>query len=129
MSPTPSAAVTPYNNMPMYGMPQPNTYGQYGFGGYGGFPNQGGAAGGAPGAANPGIPQSAAAGGAGAAMGLGAGMGQAGSDPNAAVVAAQAGQPQWGGADPSSYYSNYWGGYYGQAGQQGTGDVQMQGPQ
>ncbi|KAH9937512.1 uncharacterized protein B0H18DRAFT_971011 [Fomitopsis serialis] len=82
-------AATPYGNMPMYGMPQPNTYGQYGFGAYGGFPNQAGATG-TPGAA-----------------------------------ASSMGSPaQWGGADPNSYYSNYWGGYYGQ---QAQGDPQHQG--
>ena len=121
ISPT-AAPASPYGNMvslilcsrflssahecvqPMYGMPQPNTYGQYGFAGYGGFPNQAAGAGaGAPGAT--GMPQPAAA-----AAGLGlAGAGQQpGADPNAA--AGQAGQAQWAGADPSSYYSNYWGG-------------------
>lgn len=107
LSPTPAAA--PYGNMPMYGMPQPNTYGQYGFNAYGGFPGQGGATG-TPGAAAPGM-GSPVAGAAGMAMGAGAG----GADPNAGAGQAQG---QWGaGTDPSSYYSNYWGGYYGQAGQ------------
>ncbi|GJE85963.1 polyadenylated RNA-binding protein [Phanerochaete sordida] len=107
MSPTPAAA--PYGNMPMYGMPQPNTYGQYGFGAYGG----------APGSAGPGMPSP---GGAAGAIGMGAGQGGAG-DP--AAAAGQAAQGQWAGADPSTYYSNYWGGYYGQqpAGQQ-SGDAQ-----
>jgi hypothetical protein len=95
----------------MYGIPQPNTYGQYGFGGYGGFPSQAAGAAGAPTSANPGMSQAAAAGGGGAGLGLGAGVGQAGGDPNAAA-AGQAGQAQWGGADPSSYYSNYWGGMF-----------------
>lgn len=108
---SPTAGASPYGNMPMYGMPQPNTYGQYGFGAYGA---------GAPGAT--GMPQPAAA-----ATGLGlANAGQPGADPNAA--AGQAGQAQWAGGDPSSYYSNYWGGYYGQQpGQQGGADTQMQG--
>jgi len=115
MSPTPAAA-TPYGNMPMYGMPQPNTYGQYGFGAYGGFPNQAGATGTPGGAASSmGSPVAGAA-----AMGMGAGA--AAADPS--VVAGGAGQAQWGGADPNSYYSNYWGGYYGQ---QAQGDPQHQG--
>jgi len=126
---TPTASATPYGNMPMYGIPQPNTYGQYGFGGYGGFPNQAGGTPGAPGPGSPGMPQPTGAGGAG--LGLTAGAQQPGADPNAAAAAAgQAGQAQWGATDPSSYYSNYWGGYYGQqaAGQPGAPDAQMQGP-
>lgn len=92
----------------MYSMPQPNTYGQYGFGAYGGFPNQTGTPG-APGPGSPGMPQAATAPGNG--LGLTAGAAQPGADPNAAAAAAgQAGQAQWGGADPNSYYSNYWGG-------------------
>ena len=83
----------------MYGMPQPNTYGQYGFGAYGGFPNQAGA--GAPGAAAPGMASPVAP---TAAIGLGSATG-APTDPTAAAA-----QGQWPGADPSSYYSNYWGG-------------------
>ena len=79
----------------MYGMPQPASYGQYaGYNGYAGFPGQGGA--GSPGTASPGMPQ--------AAIGTGA-LGLSGAqqtDPSSA-----AGQAQWG-ADPSSYYSNYW---------------------
>ncbi|KAJ8084265.1 E3 ubiquitin-protein ligase pub1 [Marasmius sp. AFHP31] len=124
ISPT-AAPASPYGNMPMYGMPQPNTYGQYGFGGYGGFPNQAAGAGAAaPGAA--GMPQPATA---GAGLGLANAAQQPGADPNAAA-AGQAGQAQWAGADPSSYYSNYWGGYYGQQapGQQAGGDTQMQAP-
>lgn len=120
---TPTATPAAYGQLPMYGMPQPNTYGQYGFGAYGAFPNQGAAAPGAGGAGSPGM-QPTGAGGPG--LGIGAGAQQPGADPNAAV--SQAGQAQWGGADPSSYYSNYWGGYYGQAGQQAPGDIQMQGP-
>lgn len=119
MTPT-AAAASPYGGMPMYGMPQPNQYGQYGFGAYGAFPGQGAAAPGAAGAGSPGMPQPTGA------AGLGPGAPQA--DPNAAAAAGQAGQATWGGADPSSYYSNYWGGYYGQGGQQAGGDVQMQGP-
>ncbi|EPT04163.1 hypothetical protein FOMPIDRAFT_1027958 [Fomitopsis schrenkii] len=97
MSPAPAAA--PYANMPMYGMPQPNTYGQYGFGGYGGFPNQAGATG-TPGAGATGMGSPVAA---AAAMGMGGGA-------TAADPSASAAQGQWGGADPNSYYSNYWGG-------------------
>lgn len=81
-------------------MPQPNTYGQYGFGTYGGFPNQTPAAG-APGAAAPGMASPVAP---TATMGLGAGQ--------APTDAAQVAQGQWPGADPSSYYSNYWGGEF-----------------
>ncbi|KAK7463805.1 E3 ubiquitin-protein ligase pub1 [Stygiomarasmius scandens] len=115
---SPTAGASPYGNVPMYGMPQPNTYGQYGFGGYGGFPNQAGAAAGATG-----MPQPATG---AAGLGITAGAQQPGADPNAA--AGQATQAQWAGADPNSYYSNYWGGYYGQqATQQAAGDAQMQG--
>lgn len=85
----------------MYGMPQPNSYGQYAFPGFAGFPGQAGAAPGAPGAGSPGMPQANPAGG----LGL-AGAAQPGGDPN---VAGQPGQ-QWAGADPSGYYANYWGG-------------------
>lgn len=116
---SPTAGASPYGNMPMYGMPQPNTFGQYGFGGYGGYPNQAGAAG-AAGAT--GMPQPATG---AAGLGITAGAQQPGADPNAA--AGQATQAQWAGADPSSYYSNYWGGYYGQQAQQAGGDTQMQG--
>jgi nucleolysin TIA-1/TIAR len=111
---SPAPAASPYGNMvsrfgflllesyscvprsqPMYGMPQPNTYGQYGFGAYGGSPATGA----------PGMPSPTAAG-AGVGMAV---AGQPGAaDPTAA--ASQAVQGQWGGADPSSYYSNYWGG-------------------
>lgn len=64
----------------MYGV-QPAAYGQYGYPGYQ-YPGQ---APGTPGAQ---------------------------PDPNAAAAAAagQAGQQQWAGADPTGYYSNYWGG-------------------
>jgi len=93
----------------MYSMPQPNTYGQYGFGGYGGFPNQ--ATAGSPGATAPGMPQPATA---GASAGLGAGQAAPGPDPAAAAAAAAAAgqgpQAQWSGGDPNSYYSNYWSG-------------------
>lgn len=122
---TPTTTTAPYAQLPMYGIPQPNSYGQYGFGAYGGFPNQGASAPGATGPGSPGMPQPAAAGGAG--LGLSTGGQQPGADPNATAIAGQPGQAQWGGADPNSYYSNYWGGYYGQAGQQ-AGDTQMQGP-
>lgn len=110
-----SPTAAPYGNLPMYGMPQPTSYGQYGFGGYAGF----GQAAGTPGAPGPGSP-----GMANATAGGVAGTQQPGADPSAAV--GQAGQAQWGGADPSTYYSNYWGGYYGQP---TAGDAQMQGAQ
>lgn len=123
----------------MYGMPQPNTYGQYGFNAYGGFPNQA-AGGAAAGGAAPGMPQATAGAPTAGVVGGGA------VDPAAAAAAAAAGggQGQWAGADPS-YYSNYWGGksfcslqykvandpdshfaagYYGQPGQQGAVDGQ-----
>lgn len=90
----------------MYGMPQPTAYGQYGFGAYGSYPGQGAAAPGAAGPGSPGMPQAVAAGAAG--LGLNVGAQQPGGDINA--PGAQPGQPQWGAADPNSYYSNYWGG-------------------
>jgi len=122
ISPT-AAAATPYGNMPMYGMPQPSSYGQYGFGGYAGFPGQ---TAGAPGAAgSPGMPQAANAGAPGSSLAVG--TQQLSGDPNS-IGGSQGGQAQWG-SDPNSYYSNYWGGYYGQQpGQPGAGDTQMQGP-
>src|ERR1700722_1789427 len=95
----------------MYGMPQPNTYGQYGFGGYGGFPNQAAGGGtGAPGAGNAAMPQQSAPNNAGGSLGMGGGVGQAGADPNVAAIGGQPSQAQWATADPNSYYSNYWGG-------------------
>ena len=72
----------------MYGVPQPGTYGQYGFGAYPA----------SPGGAAAGMPQAAA--------GAAAGQTAPGADVGAVGQAAQA---QWTG-DPSSYYSNYWGG-------------------
>lgn len=116
---TPTATAPPYGNMPMYGIPQANTYGQYAFGSYPGFPAQGGATAAAP--ASPAIPQSASA--AGAGLGLTAGAQQGPTDPTAAAT--QANQASWASADPSTYYSNYWGGYYSQqaAGQQTAGDA------
>jgi len=117
----PAAAAAPYGNMPMYGIPQPANYGQYGFGGYAGFPGQAAAAPGSTGPGSPGMPQAASQG--GASLGLSVG----GQQPGTETAAAQPGQPQWGATDPN-YYSNYWGGYYGQAAQQQPGDTQMQGP-
>ncbi|KAF8746286.1 hypothetical protein AX14_000081 [Amanita brunnescens Koide BX004] len=116
---SPATTASPYANMPMYGIPQPSSYGQYGFGAYPGFPGQAGGTGGAP--TSPGMPQSAAA--AGAGLGLAAGGQQGATD--ATTAAGQATQAQWANADPNSYYSNYWGGYYSQqaAGQQATGDT------
>ncbi|KAK0465350.1 uncharacterized protein EV420DRAFT_1513965 [Desarmillaria tabescens] len=116
LSPTTSAAA-PYGNMPMYGMPQPASYGQYGFGGYTGFPNQTAGAPGSTVPGSPGMPQPANA--APGALGL-TGAPQPGADPTA-TAAGQGGQAQWGG-DPN-YYSNYWSGYYGQQ----QPDAQMQG--
>ncbi|KAF8633999.1 hypothetical protein AX15_001173 [Amanita polypyramis BW_CC] len=115
---SPATTAAPYGNIPMYGVPQPNTYGQYGFGAYPGFAGQAGATAGAP--TSSGMPQTASAPGAG--LGLTAGQ-QGTTDPVGA--ASQANQAQWASADPNSYYSNYWGGYYSQqtAGQQTTGDA------
>ena len=72
----------------MYGVPQPGTYGQYGFGAY------------------PASPGGAAAGMPPAAAGAAAGQTAPGADVGAVGQPAPA---QWTG-DPSSYYSNYWGG-------------------
>ncbi|KAF8167895.1 polyadenylate-binding protein [Crassisporium funariophilum] len=123
---SPTTAAAPYGNMPMYGMPQQPSYGQYGFGGYAGFPGQAPAAPGSTGPGSPGMSQAANTGVAG--LGLNVGGQQPGADLNAAA-SAQPGQPQWGATDPN-YYSNYWGGYYGQqaATAQPGGDAQMQGP-
>jgi hypothetical protein len=108
----------------MYGMPQPNQYGSYGFGNW---PAGGG---------TPGMPTPQGGDASGAQV-----------DPNAAAAAGQVGQAQWG-SDPNSYYNNYWGGkcnltfclmvcvkpiefaagYYGQqAGQGAAGAQQPQG--
>ncbi|KZT21683.1 hypothetical protein NEOLEDRAFT_1158114 [Neolentinus lepideus HHB14362 ss-1] len=110
---SPVASASPYGSMPMYGMPQPNTYGQYGYSGFG-----------AAGGATPGMP-TPQGGAAGALTGA-----QSPTDPTAAAAAAGA-QGQWpAGADMSSYYSNYWGGYYGQqaaAGQAGAAPGGQQG--
>ncbi|TDL28552.1 hypothetical protein BD410DRAFT_711648 [Rickenella mellea] len=97
-------AAAPYGNVPApYGMPQPNTYGQYGFPAYPGFGTAPGAA------ATPGMPQPATA--AAGAAGAGQLGGAPGADGGAAAAAAAAGQQaQWGGGDVNSYYSNYWGG-------------------
>jgi nucleolysin TIA-1/TIAR len=109
LSPTPSA--TPYGNLPMYGMPQPSSYSQYGFGGY---PS------GASAAGSPGMPQ-AATGASGLAIASAAQQGTADANASATPGAAQ----QWPtGTDANAYYSNYWGGYYGQQGAEG----QPQGP-
>ncbi|KAI0824168.1 hypothetical protein BC628DRAFT_1380106 [Trametes gibbosa] len=113
MSPTPTAA--PYANVPMYSVPQPNAYGQYGFGAYGGFPNQPGGAG-TPGVAAPGMGSPVAP----TAQMIG------GQSPADVAAATQAAQGQWAGADPNSYYSNYWGGYYGQQAPGGVPDTQGQ---
>ena len=77
---------------PVYGMPQPNTYGQYGFGAYATTP---GAAHGMPATAG------SAAGGS-MAMTV---AGQAGAaDPNDdAAAAGQDGQGQWSGEEASRY--------------------------
>ncbi|KAF8649736.1 hypothetical protein AX16_005507 [Volvariella volvacea WC 439] len=104
LSPT---AASPYAGVPMYGMPQPNAYGQYGFAGYGAFPNQPAGTASAPGAASP------------------------GTDLSAGGGTSQAAQNPWAAADPNSYYSNYWGGYYGQQAPapQSNGESQMPPPQ
>ena len=119
---SPSTTASPYGNMvgsdhlcshtysfqfftqPMYRMPQPNTYGQYGFGAYPGFPGQAAGQHGAPGATSPGMPQPATG---GAALGLTGAPQQGVPDPN--TPAGQAGQAQWNSGDPNSYY-NFWGG-------------------
>jgi len=119
---SPSTTASPYGNMvssdhlpshiysfqfcnqPMYGMPQPNTYGQYGFGAYPGFPGQAAGQPGAPGATSPGMPQPTTG---GTALGLTGAPQQGVPDPN--TSAGQAGQAQWSSADPNSYY-NFWGG-------------------
>jgi len=98
-SPNPALGNGTYGNMQMYGMPQANTYNQYGFG-YGGFGQ-------------------ADSTGNSAAMQPGSATGQtgaAGTGQTQPSAAGQAGQAQWG-ADPSAFYGqNYWGGYYGQQG-------------
>lgn len=81
----------------MYGMPQPNTYGQYGFGGYAGFQGAGGT--GTTGT-TPGMPQANPG-----AGGLGNGTQPGTADPNL-----QGPAPQGWPGDNSSYYANYWGG-------------------
>ncbi|KAF8609383.1 polyadenylate-binding protein [Ceratobasidium sp. AG-I] len=110
MSPAPGAAA--YSGMPMYGMPQPNAYAQYGFGGagYGGFPNgQGNVAGGAS------MPQpNPAQAGGGMAIGQGAGDSSMAGQGNQAPG-------QWGASDPNAFYQQqYWGGYYNQQAQPGA---------
>ncbi|KAF8527853.1 hypothetical protein BU17DRAFT_73546 [Hysterangium stoloniferum] len=117
LSPAPAAAVSsPYGGMSLYGMPQPNQYGQYpGFAaGYPGFPATATSPGGnaAPGTTGTvGAPPSAAAG-TPRAGGL-PGQVQPGTDGQGAPA-----QAQW--SDPNAFYTQtYWGGYYGQqAGQQ-----------
>lgn len=95
VSPNPALGNGAYGaNMSMYGLPQSNSYSQYGFG-YQGF-GQGEA---------PGSPSAGASAQTGAASGTNQAQGQSGAT-------GQAGQAQWG-ADPS-FYQNYWGGYYGQ---------------
>ena len=74
----------------MYGMPQSNSYGQYGFG-YQGFGQT----------EAPGSPPTGSSAQAGSASGATQAQGQAGTT-------GQAGQAQWG-TDPS-FYQNYWGG-------------------
>jgi len=106
VSPTPSITGTTspagYGNVPMYGMPQPTTYGQYGFG-YGAS---------TPGGAS--MPQPGATGQPGATSPQQPGAGQGGQ------------QAQWGTADANAAFYNqgYWGGYYGQQGQPGAAGQQ-----
>ncbi|EJD55705.1 RNA-binding domain-containing protein [Auricularia subglabra TFB-10046 SS5] len=100
MSPTSPAGVTPYGNMPLYGMPQPTQYGQYGFSGYGAFP--GAQASGAPAAA--GATGLSPGGTAAAPVAPGA---FAAAAPGADATAAA----QWGSQDPNAFYQQqYWGG-------------------
>lgn len=107
---SPATGAGAYGGVPMYGMPQPNAYAQYGFGGagYGGFPNgQSGV-----GAGMQGTPGQAAAG-----MGLG---GQAVGD-NSMAGQGNTAPGQWGASDPSAFYQQqYWGGYYNQQAQPGS---------
>ncbi|KAB5593847.1 Nucleolysin TIAR [Ceratobasidium theobromae] len=104
-----------YGGVPMYGMPQPNAYAQYGFGGagYGGFPNgQSNVPGVGAGMPQPNPAQ------AGAGMGL---VGQGVGDSSMAAQGNTA-PGQWGASDPSAFYQQqqYWGGYYGQQAQPGS---------
>ncbi|EJT99053.1 hypothetical protein DACRYDRAFT_24132 [Dacryopinax primogenitus] len=118
---SPGGAANPYGNMAMYGM-NPN-YSQYNFAGYPGFPTMPNVPGqqGAPGAGNPG---GAPPGGAPTAD-AGVGNGAAGATSGMNAV----GQATWG-SDPNVFYSQYWGGYYGQPGQQpATGATNGQNPQ
>ena len=108
---SPATGAGAYGGVPMYGMPQPNAYAQYGFGGagYGGFPN--GQTG-----VGAGMPQGTP-GQAGAGMGLG---GQAVGD-NSMAGQGNTAPGQWGASDPSAFYQQqYWGGYYGQQAQPGS---------
>ncbi|KEP54605.1 putative nuclear and cytoplasmic polyadenylated RNA-binding protein pub1 [Rhizoctonia solani 123E] len=103
-----AAGAGAYGGVPMYGMPQPNAYPQYGFGGagYGGFAN--GQASVGAGMPQPNPAQSAA-------MGMGAqDAGAMGAQGNSAAAA-------WGG-DPGAFYQQqqYWGGYYNQQAQPGS---------
>ena len=75
----------------MYGMPQPNTYGQYGFGAYSG----------APATTAPGMPSPPAA-----TTSIGMAPAPSAADPAAAT--SQVTANQWGGTDPSYY--PYWNG-------------------
>ncbi|KAG8715306.1 hypothetical protein FRC11_004712 [Ceratobasidium sp. 423] len=97
---TPTAGAGAYGGVPMYGMPQPNAYAQYGFGGagYGGFANGQGSVG-------AGMPQPNPAQ-AGAPMGMG------GQDAGAMGGAGNSAAGQWGASDPSAFYQQqqYWGG-------------------
>ncbi|CEL58230.1 Nucleolysin TIAR OS=Homo sapiens GN=TIAL1 PE=1 SV=1 [Rhizoctonia solani AG-1 IB] len=99
---TPTAGAGAYGGVPMYGMPQPNAYAQYGFGGagYGGFANGQGSAG---------MPQPNPA-------QAGAGMGMA-QDSAAMGAQGNTAPGQWGASDPNAFYQQqaYWGGYYNQA--------------
>lgn len=101
MSPTTPTAVPPYS-MGMYGMPQPNQYGQYPtFGAYAGFPP------GTPAAAN-------ATAGTGAIGTTPAGATNAAPRPGQTQADGQTAQTAWP-SDPNAFYTqSYWGGYYGQ---------------
>ncbi|KDN45982.1 hypothetical protein RSAG8_04489, partial [Rhizoctonia solani AG-8 WAC10335] len=95
----PAAATGAYAGVPMYGMPQPNAYPQYGFGGagYAGFANGQGSVG-------AGMPQPNPAQ-AGAAMGMG------GQDAGAMGGQGNSAAAGWGN-DPTAFYQQqqYWGG-------------------
>jgi len=125
----PSAAMAPapsvqgYGTMPMYGIPQPNQYAQFGYG-YPGFPGAQASPGQQPSMAQPG----GTVGGQGGQNVMASGLaGTApGSDPSLVGQGQGQGQQQWSAQDQTAYAAYaaqqaqpYWGGYYG--GQQADG--------